>query len=101
MGFGAILRELLFLSSVIRSYEEMMMVHMRVNTKQLLENGATQVHEVVWEHTIRALVVGRTPKYVTDGLEERGDILVCRHLPSQIIDNPTGVGLEPLKSVQK
>lgn len=59
------------------------------------------MHEIVWEHTIGTFVVGWTPKYITDGLKKRCDILICRHLPSKSIAIPTGVGLEPLKSVQK
>lgn len=89
------------LTIAIHLYNEMMVVHVCVDSKQLLENGATQMHEIVWEHAIRTLVVGWTPKYVTDGLEERCDILICRHLPFMSIGILTGVGLEPLKSVQK
>lgn len=89
------------LTNVPHLYNEMMVIHVRVNSKQLLEDGAAQMHEIVWEHTIGTFVVGWTPKYITDGLEKRCDILICRHLPSKSIAIPTGVGLEPLKSVQK
>ena len=101
MGFRAILREFLLVTICVHVYNEMMVVHMRVHSKELLENGATQMHEVVRKHTVRTLVVGWTPKHVADGLEERCDILVRRHLLSHGFCTCTGVGLEPLKSVQK
>lgn len=80
MRFRADSRE--FLSSIrfVRTYNEMVMVHMSIHSEQFLEDRTTHGHEVVGEHALVALIERRLAKHVGDALEKCQNVLTGTHL---------------------
>lgn len=101
MGFSAHLDKRLEVRPHNEQYIQVMMIHMGVNTKQLLKYIRYCRDKVFRKNTILAFIVGRTLEEIGNVLEEGIDILVCTHLPLKPHAMPTLTGLLPWESVHK